>query len=142
MGTLADLVVGAEGDAQSIVESEYPLGDFAGVNVDGLDPLQLAALHSMLTGQSSEQVLAGYQPIASASPAGPWLIRLPVQLIEELPNVAPQDQAEVAAKWAALPDVVQQGWTQQEAEAYLARLIHFARTVAFEGKRLYLCAYD
>lgn len=142
MSTLADLIVAADSDAQAIVASEYPLGDFSGVNVDGLDPLHIAALHSLLEGANIEQVLTSYQPVAEGSPSGPWLVKLPAELIDKLTTIAPQDQPEAAANWAGTAQVAAHGWSQQHAEAYLAQLIHFARTASFEKQALFLCAYD
>lgn len=142
MSTLADLIVAADSDAQAVVASEYPLGDFSGVNVDGLDPLLIAALHSLLAGEDLDQLLGQYQPVAEGSPSGPWLVKLPAQLIDNLTTIAPQDQPQAAAQWAATPQTAAQGWSKQQAEAYLAQLIHFAGTASFEKQALFLCAYD
>jgi hypothetical protein len=98
MGSAADLLLAAPSDAQAIVASDYPLGTFKGVNIDGLDPLKLAALHSLFVSKTLAEVLRDYKPIAQASPKGPWLIRLPGELITSLGNIAPPDQASVAAK--------------------------------------------
>lgn len=142
MTTLADLVLADSSEAQAIVASDYPLGEFSGVNVDGLNPLHIATLHALRTGGDLEQVVASYAPVAQGSAEGPWLIKLPSELIEELPSIAPQDQPAVAKEWAAAGQPLADGWTQQTAESYLAQLVHFARTASFEGKELYLCAYD
>lgn len=142
MSTLADLVLADSSDAQAIVASDYPLGEFTGVNVDGLNPLHIATLHALRTGGELEQLAEHYKPMAQGSAEGPWLIRIPGELIEQLPHIAPQDVPAVAKEWAAVGQPLADGWTQQTAEAYLAQLVHFARTAAFEGKELYLCAYD
>jgi hypothetical protein len=142
MGSLADLIVAPSSDAQAIVASEYPLGTFTGVNVDGLDPLQLAALHSILTSKDLDQLFGHYQPIAEGSEGGPWLIRFPADLIETLANIAPQNQASEAARWASTDQMGEAGWSEQEAEKFLAQLVHFAQTAAFDERELFLCVYD
>jgi hypothetical protein len=142
MGSLADLIVAPATDAQAIVASEYPLGSYVGVNVDGLDPLQLAALHSLLTNKDLRQLLEEYQPIAAGSISGPWLIKFPGDLIEMLVSIAPQDQASEAVKWASTDELQAEGCSDQDAERFIAQLVHFARTAAFEEKELYLCVYD
>ena len=142
MGSAADLLLAAPSDAQAIVASDYPLGTFKGVNIDGLDPLKLAALHSLFVSKTLADVLRDYQPIAQASPKGPWLIRLPGELITSLGNIAPPDQASVAAKWASTDQVQEEGWSPEDADQYLSRLVPFAQTAAFEGKDLFLWVYN
>lgn len=141
MGSLADLIVAAASDAPAIVASDYPLGTFRGVNIDGLDPLKVAALHSLLTGKGYADVLGRYQPIAEASANGPWLIKFPDELIPLLANLAPPDHGSVAAQWASTDQGREEGWSEQDAEKFLARLVHFAQIGAFEGKDVFLCVY-
>jgi len=103
---------------QAILTSDYPLGTFKGVNVDGLDPLKLAALHSLFADNAFADILRGYQPIAQASPQGPWLVRLHSQLIALLGNIAPPDQASVAARWASTEQANEEGWSPEDADQF------------------------
>jgi len=141
LGSLADLIVAASDDAQAIVASEYALGTFRGVNIDGLDPLKVAALHSLLVGKGFSDVVGYYQPVAEATANGPWIIRFPGELIPLLANIAPQNHGSIAAKWASTDPVREEEWSQQDAEQFLARLVHFAQIAAFEGKEVFLCVY-
>jgi len=142
MGSAADLIMADPVDAASIVASDYPLGTFKGVNVDGLDPLKLAALHALFVSAPFAEVLRDYQPVAAASPNGPWLVRLPSQLITFLGTIAPPDQSSVAARWASVDSVSEAGWSSDDADQFLGRLIPFAQTAAFEGKDLFLWIYN
>ena len=142
MSTAADLILAAPGEAPAILASDYPLGTFKGVNIDGLDPLKLAALHSLFVHKSFEDLLRDYQPVGQASPEGPWLVKLPAELITFLSNIAPPDQSSVAAKWASSDQAKEDGWSEQDADGFLARLVPFAQTAAFEGKDLFLWIYD
>jgi len=142
MGSLADLIVATSGDAEDIVASDYPLGSYKGVNVDGLDPLQIAALHSAVTGKELTDLLGDYEPIAAGSESGPWLVKLPEELIQALGKIAPDNQAAIGNQWAATDPLKNAGWTEQDAVGFVARLVHFAQVVSFENKELFLCAYD
>lgn len=142
MGSAADLIMADPVDAARIVASDYPLGTFKGVNVDGLDPVKLAALHSLFISAPFGEVLRDYQPVAAASPNGPWLVRLPSQLITFLGSIAPPDQASVAARWASIDSVSEAGWSSDDADQFLGRLVPFAQTAAFEGKDLFLWIYN
>jgi len=142
MPSAADLILADPSEAPTIVASDYPLGTFKGVNIDGLDPLKLAALHSLLVHKPFGDVLRDYRPIGQASPEGPWLIRLPDELIAFLGKIAPPDQASVAAMWASTDQVQEEGWSQDNADQFLARLVPLAQSASFEGKDLFLWIYN
>ncbi|HLC05418.1 MAG TPA: hypothetical protein VJK02_20470 [Anaerolineales bacterium] len=142
MSSAADLILAASDDIPAIVASDYPLGTFKGVNIDGLDPLKLAALHSLLVHRAFGEVLRDYRPLAQASPKGPWLIKLPDELITFLGKIAPPDQASVAASWASTGEVQEEGWSQENADQFLARLVPLAQTASFEGRNLFLWIYN
>ncbi len=142
MGSLADLIVATSSDAEAIVASEYPLGSFKGVNVDGLDPLQIAALHSILVGKDLTELLGNYEPVAAGSDSGPWVVKFPDDLIAALSKVSPDNQASISNQWASTEPLQEARWSEQDALGFLARLVHFAQVVSFEDKELFLCAYD
>jgi hypothetical protein len=142
MDTLADLIVAGLDEGPAVLACEYPLGTYQGVNVDGLDPLKVAALHAQLSQKEFDQILQEYNPMAEASADGPWLVRLPTELITALAAIAPQDIAEAAGAWATTEPLRQDGWSGQEAEKYLARVSHFARQAAFDKKEVFLCLYN
>jgi hypothetical protein len=138
MGSLADLIIAESGEAPAIIASEYPLGTFKGINVDGLDPVNLAALHSTFTDVEFNELLEHYKPIAEATSGGPWLVKLPVELITFLAELAPQDQASAAEMWISTVQLLDSGWAMEDAEKYLASLMHFAQIAAFESKELFV----
>jgi hypothetical protein len=142
MGSLADLIIAVSEDVPAIIASEYPLGTFKGINVDGLDPLKLAALHSLLTADDFDHLLEHYKPIAESSASGPWLIKLPDELIAYLADLAPQDHETTAAKWASTDQAQKEEWSEEDAVQFLGRLVHFSQTSAFEGKNVYLWIYS
>jgi hypothetical protein len=142
MGSLADLIIALSGDVPAIVASEYPLGTFKGINVDGLDPLMLAALHSLFTAEDFNILLEHYKPIAESSASGPWLIKFPDDLIAFLADLAPQDHDSTAAKWASTAQLQKEGWSEGDAAQFLGRIVHFSQTAAFEGKDVFLWIYS
>ena len=142
MGSAADLILAADHEGPAIVASDYALGSFRGINIDGLDPLKLAALHSVLTEKAFNGLLGEYQPIAEASPNGPWLVKFPGELVGLLANIPPEDHASVAAKWASSDQLQEEGWSAQVAEQFIARVVHFAQNAGFEGKEVFLLIYD
>lgn len=142
MTSAADLILASPDDVPAIVASDYPLGSFKGVNVDGLDPLKVAALHALLTPAPLPETLRQYQPVAQASPSGPWLVRLPPELVVLLGKIAPPDQPSVAERWAATAQAREDTWSPEDADQFLGRLIPFAQSAEFEGKDLFLWIYN
>ena len=142
MGSLADLILAESSDVPTIVASEYPLGTFTGTNVDGLDPLKLAALHSTFTNRVFSDILGHYAPIAEASTNGPWLIKLPGELIQSLAGLDPQDYTSTAVKRASTDQAQEEGWSEMDAEKFLGQVVHFAQFAVFEGKDVFLWVYS
>jgi hypothetical protein len=142
MTSAADLILAASNEASAIVASDYPLGTFKGTNVDGLDPLKLAALHSLFVDTAFSDIVRHYQPIAQASQAGPWLVRLPEDLIVFLGRISPPDQPSVAERWASTDQAQEDGWSVEVADQFLGRLVPLAQSAAFEGIDLYLWIYN
>ncbi len=142
MAVLADLIVAEAGDIPSITASEYPLGEFKGVNVDGLDPLTLAALHADLSGEVFETLLQKFLPVAEASPQGPWLIQFPADFLGRLAEFSPPDYPNLAQRWLATAQVVEAGWPQDAAERFVGQIVYFAQNASFEGKNLFLWVYS
>jgi hypothetical protein len=142
MSSAADLLLAAPSETGAIIASDYPLGTFKGVNVDGLDPLKLAALQALLAARPFAEALGEYQPMAQASPTGPWLVKLPSELVERLIHISPQDQQALAERWVATDQAQEEGWSVEVADNFLGRLIPFAHTASFETKELYLWIYS
>ena len=142
MGSAADLIIAADDEAPAITASDYALGSFRGISVDGLDPLKLAALHSLLTQKPFNSLLGEYQPVAEASSNGPWLVKFPGELVGFLANIPPEDHASVAARWASADQLREEGWSAEVAEQFVARVVHFAQNAGFEGKEVFLLVYD
>jgi hypothetical protein len=141
MGSLADLLLATPKDIPDIVASDYPLGSYKGTNVDGLDPLMLLALQSLLTQTPIEQLVAKYEAVAQASEEGPWLIRIPPELLAILADIAPHDIDPMAEKWVKTKQLRGSGWTQDDMYIYLEALILYAQSIAGSGKELFLWTY-
>lgn len=142
MGVLADLIVAEKADSEAIVASDYPLETYKGSNADGLDPLMLSELHSLLTGELPGELVAAYRPVAQATEQGPWLIHLPAQIVRSLADVPPQDHPSLASRWAACDRMRDQAADPQWAEMMLERVALLAQSAAYDGKELFLVIYD
>lgn len=142
MAVMADLLVAGAGDIPTIVASEYPLGEFKGINVDGLDPLTLTALHAELSGELFEALLEKYHPVAEATPSGPWLIQFPADMVARLAEFSPPDYPALAKRWVATDQVVDAGWSPEQAERFVGQAVYLAQNASYDGKELFLWVYN
>ena len=141
MPSVADLIIASASDAPAIVASDYALGTYRGIKLDGVDPPKLAALHSLLGGGDVATLMAQYYPVAEGSSAGPWLVPFPAELIALLGKIDPQKEASVAEGWASTDSVRQDGWSADVAQQFLSRVTTFARNAAYDHRELYLLVY-
>lgn len=58
------IVCADEDEYQDIAASGSPLEEWSGIEAPGVDTIKLAALHSLLTGDSLQRALDLYEPIA------------------------------------------------------------------------------
>jgi hypothetical protein len=142
MNVLADLILADSDDVADIVASEYPLGTFKGINVDGLDPPKVAALHALLSGKNYEELLSQYRPIARASPNGPWLVQLPRELIERMAGLAPHEHVPTALEWLRTDPLIGANWSEHDAGSMVSQVGYLAQTAKFEEKEIFLWVYS
>jgi hypothetical protein len=110
MGVLSDLVVANEADAERVAHTQVPSQAFGGIDVKGIDSVRFATLHSILTGRSFEELLPSYEPAFSASDDGPWVFRLPDELVTRLANLTDSERQSIAERWAATEEFELDDW--------------------------------
>jgi hypothetical protein len=137
MGLLTDLVIANEADATNIANSHYPLDDFTGIDIKGVDSVKLTTLHSILSGEEFKDLLAQYNPIASASDDGPWVFVLPADLVARLANLDEAELADTAAKWGNTEEFQLDGWSQSNVTDVLRGIAHLARQASDQGKHIF-----
>ena len=142
MEILADLLMASSEDAPAIIASDYPLGSYRGVNIDGLDPLMLVALHVSCTGKEFEQLAEQYLPVAQASENGPWLVQFPAELTEYLASLQPPDYPAAAESWTAVNMPAGVELSNQAGEKFLGQMGYLAQTAVFDKKVLFLYVYS
>ena len=101
MGVISDLVVAHSSDAERIGRARAPAAEFGGIDIKGIDSVKFGMLHSILTGRSFKQLLPEYNPVFAVSDEGPWVFRLPADLVTRLASLAGEDKQRVVSQWAA-----------------------------------------
>jgi len=138
MSALTDFVVLPDADLTRLAAARSPAAELGGVHLKGIDPVKVAQLHAILTGRPIRDVFAAYDPVVSVSEEGPWIFRLPVELVNRLAAVGTEESEGAVARWAASEEVVLDRMTpDQMAEAFRA-LMTLAQRAESAGQSVFL----
>ena len=138
MGVLSDLVVAAAGDAERIGRSQSPAAEFGGIDIKGIDSVKLGTLHAILTGRSFKDLLPEYQPVIAVSDEGPWVFRIPSDLVTRLTSLAGDDKQVALAKWAATEEFELDRWSTTAVAETFDEIVSLARKAEEVGHALFL----
>lgn len=138
MGVLSDLVVAPGGDAERIGRALSPAAKFDGIDIKGIDSVKFGMLHSILTGRSFEDLLPEYDPVVTVSEEGPWVFRLPADLVARLATLSDEEQRVAVRKWAATEEFALDRWPATEVASAFDRIASLARKAEAAGHSLFL----
>ncbi len=138
MGVLSDLVVAPVDDAEKVAHADVPSRAFGGIDIKGIDTVKFGTLHSLVTGRTFDEVLALYDPVVEVSDDGPWVFRIPEELVERLAALSEEEGRTVAAKWAATEEFALSGWDEAAVSDGLVAICELARRAVDSGQALFL----
>jgi hypothetical protein len=98
MGVLSDLVIAARGDEAKILQASAPSKVFDGIEVRGIQDLELVMLHEVMIGEPIELE----QTFEDSE--GPWVFSLPNRFTAALAGLTAAAQRDVSKRWALHPD--------------------------------------
>jgi len=123
---LSTITAAAHIQAQDIAVSGVRPGTIA-VDTGGLDSAAFMSLHAIALKINWEPLLPAYDPIASASPNGPWVFGIPEQLRSHLALLNEQSIQHLAALWAESQELKDDGVSGEEAYEILLEVTRVAR---------------
>jgi hypothetical protein len=138
MGVLSDLVVANEADAESVARAQVPSQKFGGIDIKGIDSVKFATLHSILTGRRFEELIPSYEPAFIVSDDGPWVFRLPGELVDRLATLTDSERQSVADRWAATEEFELDGWEAPMVAETLEEICVQAANAAASQRALFL----
>ena len=138
MGVLSDLVVAPGGDAERIGRAQSPAAEFGGIDIKGIDSVKFGMLHSILTGRSFEELLPEYEPVVMVSDEGPWVFRIPPDLVTRLATLAGEDKQVAVSRWAATEGFALDRWPASEVAQAFDAIASLARKAEGAGHALFL----
>lgn len=138
MGVLSDLVVAPAEDAERVAHASVPSREFGGIDIKGVDTVKFGTLHSLVTGRTFDEVLPLYDPVAEVSEDGPWVFRIPEELVLRLAALSDEERRTVAVKWAATEEFALSGWEEAAVSDGLVAICELARRATDAGHALFL----
>jgi hypothetical protein len=138
MGVLSDLVVAPAGDAERVAHAEVPSRAFDGIDIKGIDSVKFGTLQSILTGRPFEELLSEYDPVVTVSDEGPWVFRIPHELLTRLVALDHTERARVAKQWASTEEFGLDGWAEDDVAGALGSISTLARKAVDSGQTLFL----
>ena len=138
MGVLSDLVVAPAGEAERVAQAQVPSETFGGIDIKGVDSVKFGTLHSILTGQTFEELLPLYEPVVTVSDDGPWVFQIPPDLVTRLAVLDDAETAGVARRWAATEEFVLDSWAEGEVASTLSAISSLSKRAIESGQALFL----
>ena len=124
---MGDLLVAGESEAALIAKSRNPVAEFQGIALTHLDIVKMTQLHAIVTGRPYKELLREYDPIVTVAPEGPWIFRVPVELVSRLASLPDAEQKSVAERWAGTEEFKRDRWTASQAVAAFETICSLAK---------------
>jgi hypothetical protein len=131
VGVLTEVVVAEVAEAPEVlVGPRQPR--WTTLQLKGLDTIKLGTLAFILQDRDITDVDAvvdysEFELLASDSDEGPWVFRIPDDLITSLATAADVSLAEVSSKWAETEELEMDSWSEQDASEVVGEIAGLAR---------------
>lgn len=136
MSILTQFIAAEDDEIEAVGESLQPLEAWSGIERRDIDTVKIATLHSLLTSDLFDDVLAQYEPVYVAAAEGAWVLRIADEVTEKLAAFDEDALAEVAAELAATEAFEQEGWPEDAIADLLVELAELARLAEAQGQIL------
>jgi len=138
MGLLSNLVVAPADQAERVAQSQVPSQEFDGVDVSGIDSIKLVTLHSLLTGQTIDELMPLYDPVVEVTDEGPWVFCIPADMATALATLNEDRKHDVARQWSETEEFILDDWSEEDVTAALNSICHEAKKATNKGESLFL----
>ena len=138
MGILTDLVIATDTDLAQVPEDEVPAGVLPAVDIKGIGLIEFATLRDIALGLEFDPGLHAFPFVGEETEEGPWVNRIPDDLVRHLAGLDDAALASVAARWAGTEELDRAGWNPEEAASRLRQIRAFAARALEAGKPIHL----
>jgi hypothetical protein len=138
MAILTNIIAAEDDEIEAVGESLNPVGEWSGIEMRDVDTAKIATLHSLLTGDLFDDVIARYEPVYVSNAEGALVLRFADELTERLAEIDEGVLDDVAAELAATEEFESAGWEDEAIAAMLASLVDLARLADAQGQALFV----
>lgn len=137
MGVLNDLIIATEAELAALPEDDIPINAFPGVDIKGVGLIELASLHALLAGEEFDPSLDAF-PMIGGQEDGPWLNRIPDEMLTRLASLSSDDVARFAKDWSATEEFQESMWEPEEVHGRLGEIVALAKRAVAAEKPIHL----
>lgn len=137
-GILSDLVVAPADQAEAVAKASVPSKAFGGIDIKGVDSVKFLTLHSIVTGESNESLRPRYQPVVQVSDEGPWVVRIPPELVSRLARLRNAERVAIGKRWARTEEFALGRWSERAVLDVLRRISKLAKQPDDSHRALFL----
>jgi len=135
---LIDLIAAHPDDAEAILGTPGHANIWPTLETPGIGPMQLASLSLVLSGrkptpEAQSRVAADFVKLASGGDEGPWLHRMPDEVVAALAHLEEHQLDDAAQAWAGADDDVAHRWGGPGLASLLAELSALAASALAQG---------
>ena len=140
---LTDLLAANPEEADAILSTNGHASIWPTLEAHTVDQVKLATLALILRGTTPESAAVGkivesFEGLASGGEDGPWIDRVPNELVQGLAGLSADRIDEVAAKWGSTEEAKLDRWEQADIAVFLQELSAFAASAVAQNKSLLL----
>jgi len=139
MGVLTDLFIATDAEVERLARDAIPIEHFPGLDIKGVGPIKLAELDAILCDVDFDQAMDRVELVrARSEKLGPWITRMPSELVAALAALDETEIVSCGERWAATEEFVEDGWYADEVVAILGQMAELAGRAQAEGKAVYV----
>ena len=136
---LVDLVLAQEGDIQLLADSTFPGDNWDAVDIKGIDPVKWGKLQLILTPDEDLMfIIDGFEMVGGDEEEGPFVIEVPLDVIEALAPLKQEQLGELAAQWCEAPEMQRDGYDAEAALEALTDMQSMCEKAMTQEKLLFL----
>jgi hypothetical protein len=112
-----------ESQTQEVAMSDAPAEKFQGIDAKGIDSVKLSELKSVLLGDADEKASVKDFPLVAGDEAeGPWVMRVPDELIEAIASIPESRITDTARAWIVTGAFSMDRWLTSDVEEVLRNM--------------------
>lgn len=142
MGVLTEIVVAEVAEAQEVLVGPRQTR-WTTLQLKDLDTIKLGTLAFILQDRDFKDVDAvvdysEFELLASDGEEGPWVFRIPDDLIISLTSTSDDSLAEASSKWAGTEELEMDGWSEQDASEVVGEIAGLAKLAGAKSVLLWM----